>query len=77
MKWTKRSIYSGKVRTKDLPITQDQIDRYESGVDISVCMPHLDKWDRLFFISGLTEDDFDNDNDEDSSTVSIGDKGDL
>lgn len=72
MKWTKKSIYSGIVRTKDLPITQDQIDRYESGVDIGVCMPHLDKWDRLFFISGLAEEDFDED-----STVNIDDKGDL
>lgn len=71
MEWTKKSIYSGVVRTKDLPITLQQICQYEDGVDINECMPHLTQEEKMFFVSGITEEDWD------ESTVSIGDKRDL
>lgn len=70
MKVVRRSIHSGIVRTKDLPITQEQIDEYERGVPIMICMPELNHKDKLFFISGVTDEDWD------ESTVSIGDKHD-
>lgn len=70
MKVTRRSIYSGIVRTKDLAITQQQINQYEEGVDLKKCMPSLSQADRMFFVSGITEEDWD------ESTVSIGDRKD-
>lgn len=73
MKWTKRSIYSGIVREKELPITQEQIDQYESGIPIDLCMPHLSQADRTFFVSGITDEDWD-EMEKDSSSVSVGDR---
>lgn len=70
MEVTRRSIHSGVVRIKDLPITLQQLYQYESGVDINKCMPHLSHEDKMFFVSGITEEDWD------ESTVSIGDRGD-
>lgn len=59
MKVTRRSIYSGTVRVKDLPITHQQIIEYEKGKDISKCMPHLSHADMMFFVSGITDEDWD------------------
>lgn len=67
MKVVKRSISTGIVRTRELPITQEQADAYESGVDISICMPHLSLADKMFFVSGITDEDW-----EEGSTVSVG-----
>lgn len=73
MKWTKRSIYSGIIREKELPITQEQIDQYESGIPLDLCMPNLSQADRTFFVSGITDEDWD-EMEKDSSSVSVGDK---
>lgn len=70
MKVRRRSIHSGVVREKELPITIEQLNRYEAGVDINICMPHLSHTDKLFFVSGITDEDWD------ESTVSVGDRRD-
>jgi hypothetical protein len=70
MKIVRRSIYSGIVRTKDLDVTQDQLRMYEETGDVHKSFPNLSQGDRIFFVSGITDEDWDD------STVSIGDKRD-
>jgi hypothetical protein len=70
MKIVRRSIYSGIVRTKDLDVTQDQLRMYEETGDVHKSFPNLSQEDRIFFVSGITDEDWDD------STVSIGDKRD-
>lgn len=70
MKVKRRSIYSGIVRELDLPITQQQIHQYELGIDINKCMPQLSQEQKIFFVSGITDEDWD------ESTVSVGNKRD-
>lgn len=59
MKVTRRSIHSGVIRVKELPITHQQIIDYEKGMDIAKVMPQLSHADRMFFVSGITEEDWD------------------
>jgi hypothetical protein len=68
MRIVRRSIHSAMVRVKDLPISEKQVIEYEKGVDINICMPQLTESEKMFFVSGITEDDWE------ESTVSIGDK---
>jgi hypothetical protein len=70
MKIVRRSIYSGIVRTRDLDVTQDQLRMYEETGDVHKSFPNLSQEDRIFFVSGITDEDWDD------STVSIGDKRD-
>lgn len=70
MKVVRRSIYSGIIRERDLDITQDQIDMYEETGDVYKSFPDLTQEDRIFFVSGITDEDWDD------STVSIGNKRD-
>lgn len=59
MKVVRRSIYSGEVRVKELPVTQEQVDDYERGVDINICLHNLSDADKIFFVSGVIDEDFD------------------
>lgn len=52
------SIYSGKTRTKDLPITQAQLDRWDKGELIQNVFPNLSADDREFLITGMTEEEW-------------------
>ena len=53
MKVTRRSIVSGKTRTKDLPITPAQYVKYIRGEGyIQDIMPDLPPEDREFIING-------------------------
>lgn len=57
---TRRSPLTGKDNTMDLPITQDQLDRWmrREGL-IQNIMPELTADQREFLISGCTPDDWD------------------
>lgn len=55
MKVTVKSKISGKFHTRDLPITKDQIDRWNAGELIQDVMPELSASDREFLISGSTD----------------------
>ena len=50
----RQSIISGKYSTMDLPVTQTQLDMWESGMCIQDCMPHLEIEQREFLITGMT-----------------------
>ena len=55
MKITKTSMFSGKVHTVDLPITQEELDRWEGGELIQVVFPHLSPDQREFIMTGTTD----------------------
>lgn len=54
----KRSNLTGKLHTKDLDITQEQIDDWKSGTLIQRAMPNLTPDEREFLISGSTAEEW-------------------
>ena len=54
----KQSMLSGKTNEMELPITKEQIEDWESGRLIQHAMPHLDKWQREFLITGVTKEEW-------------------
>jgi hypothetical protein len=58
MQITRRSTLSGQTATRELPITQDQYDRWQAGELIQDVMPHLSPDDREFIITGNTPEDW-------------------
>lgn len=56
---TRTSIASGITRERDLDITDEQIKAYESGVHVQVAFPQLSASEREFFISGVTDEEWD------------------
>lgn len=56
----RRSIYSGKMRTKDLDITREQWDQWlEGNTFVQDCFPQLNEDDREFILSGMTPEEWD------------------
>ena len=58
MEITRKSEYSGVIRTLDLNITQEQIDNYAAGALLQNAFPNLSKADREFFKSGITDEEW-------------------
>jgi hypothetical protein len=56
---TRTSMFSGKVRTKDLPVTQAQLDAYANGALLQNAFPNLSRDDREFIKTGVTKDEWD------------------
>lgn len=59
MKITRKSTISGEERTRDLPISEEQLAAYNAGKLVEDAFPHLSVSDREFFISGITDDEWD------------------
>lgn len=51
---TKTSIVSGKEHTMDLPVTQEQIDRYNKGELVQKAFPNCTAEEREFLMTGIT-----------------------
>ena len=60
MKITRTSIFSGIERTLDLPITQEQLAEWEAGGLIQKVMPDLTTSQREFVMTGVTDEEWDN-----------------
>ena len=58
MKTTRVSSYSGTERTKDLNVTQEQLDRWKNGEHIQKVMPDISPEDREFIMTGMTGDEW-------------------
>ena len=58
MKITRRSMSTGIVRTLDLPVTQEQLDLWESGLVIQRAMPNLTADEREFIMTGITAEEW-------------------
>lgn len=59
MEITRKSLFSGVVRTRELDITQEQIDEWENGALIQNVFPHLSADDREFLMTGMAPDEWD------------------
>ena len=55
---TRISQVSGVERTLDLDITEDQIQRYNSGMLLQRAFPNLSPADREFFKTGITDQEW-------------------
>ena len=59
MEISKVSIISGKRSTMDLPVTPDQLVRYNEGVElVQNIFPNLSPEQREFLISGITPEEW-------------------
>jgi hypothetical protein len=54
MEITRTSIATGVTRTRDIPVTQEQLERWQKGGLIQDVMPELSDEDREFVQSGMT-----------------------
>jgi len=55
---TKQSALSGKTHTKDIIVTQEQIDAWKGGMMIQDAMPNVSDDDREFLLTGITPDEW-------------------
>ena len=55
---TKKSMFSGEWNTMDIPVTQSQIDDWESGTLIQDAMPNVSADDREFLMTGVTPEEW-------------------
>jgi len=58
MQITRTSQVSGKVRTLDLPITLEQLNKWQNGGHIQNIMPHLTPSQREFLITGIVDEEW-------------------
>lgn len=59
MKIVRESTYSGIVHEKEIAITQEQLDRWNSGEYIQNVAPELSPDDREFILTGITREEWD------------------
>lgn len=52
-------MLSGKERTLDLPVTEEQLARLQAGELIQNAMPHLTAGEREFIKTGITDEEWD------------------
>lgn len=55
---TRTSQFSGKKRTRDLPVTQEQFDKWNAGMLIQDAFPELSDDDREFIMTGITAEEW-------------------
>lgn len=59
MKVTRTSMLSGKIRTFDLEVTQEQLDAYAEGtICIQDAFPHLGADEREFLKTGIVSEEW-------------------
>ena len=58
MKITRTSSVSGKTTTREIDVTQEQLDLYYNGTLIQKAMPHLSDDDREFIMTGITPEEW-------------------
>lgn len=56
---TRTSPFTGITRTKDILVTEDQLERWQRGERIQNVMPYLSASDREFIMTGITDDEWD------------------
>jgi len=55
---TRRSMVTGQEHTQDLPVTREEMAKYESGALIQDAFPNLTPEQREFILSGTTEEEW-------------------
>jgi len=56
---TKKSMFSGTAHTMDLPVTREQLDRWQGGELIQNVFPFLSPSEREFLMTGCTDEEWD------------------
>jgi hypothetical protein len=56
---TRTSQISGITRTKDIPVTEEQLQIWQNGAHIQNCMSNLSEEDREFIMTGITQEEWD------------------
>lgn len=56
---TKKSAFTGIEHTLEIPVTQAQLDLWNSGVSIQNAMPNISAEDREFIKTGVTAQEWD------------------
>tara|TARA_Y100000310_G_C20610756_1_gene777868 strand:- start:869 stop:1171 length:303 start_codon:yes stop_codon:yes gene_type:complete len=56
MQITRTCRFTGKVSTRELPVTQEQLDEWVAGGLIQKVMPHLTPGQREFLMTGSSEE---------------------
>lgn len=57
---TRVSMLTGKRRTREIPVTDEQVTRFMNGDElIQNIFPQLSAGDREFIMTGITEDEWD------------------
>lgn len=59
MKIRKTSTHTGIPHTRDIPVTQEQLDRWQNGELIQNVMPNISADDREFMLTGITPEEWD------------------
>ena len=59
MEITRTSIITGIERTKDIPVTQEQLTEWEGGTLIQKVMPDLTPSQREFIMTGIIDSEWD------------------
>tara|TARA_B100001939_G_scaffold330373_1_gene327484 strand:- start:250 stop:450 length:201 start_codon:yes stop_codon:yes gene_type:complete len=54
MEIVRRSPFSGLHHVMDLPVTQEQLDRWQAGELVQNVFPHLSADEREFLMTGIT-----------------------
>ena len=57
---TRRSPLSGKVNTRDIPVTETQFADWKAGVLIQDAMPNISADDREFLMTGISQEEWEN-----------------
>lgn len=65
MELTRRSILTGITRTRDLPVTEEQLQDWLDGQLIQDAMPYLSPGQREWIMSGIEENEWDEHSSED------------
>ena len=58
MQITKTSMFSGNTATREIPVTQAELDDWTSGTLIQDAMPSLSADDREFLMTGATPEEW-------------------
>lgn len=59
MEITRTSMFSGIKRTRNLPVTEEQLQMYINGALIQDAFPNLSASDREFIMTGVTDEEWD------------------
>jgi hypothetical protein len=59
MQITRISALTGKTHTREIDVTQAQLDLWKSGALIQSAMPQLSRTDREFVMTGATQEEWD------------------
>jgi len=57
---TRVSPFSGKLNTRDINVTTEQLEAWQKDTKIQDAMPHLTPDEREFIMTGITVEEWDN-----------------